>query len=71
VPTLWFYAENDSYFPPRLSKRLVEAFRLAGGRAEFHLLPPVGRDGHTMINSAEAAALWEPMLEKFLNALKK
>jgi dienelactone hydrolase len=71
VPTLWFYAENDSYFPPRLSKRLVEAFRLAGGRAEFHLLPPVGRDGHTMINSAEAAALWEPMLEKFLKGLRK
>ena len=68
IPTLWLYAENDSYFGPELSKRLADAYRLAGRRAEYHLLPPVGTDGHNMIQSREAAALWAPILEKFLKA---
>jgi dienelactone hydrolase len=67
IPSLWIYAENDSFFPPELSKRLVEGFRMAGGRADFHLLPPVGNDGHELIRSNEGAALWAPLLEKFLN----
>jgi pimeloyl-ACP methyl ester carboxylesterase len=66
IPSLWIYAENDSFFPPELSKRLVEGFRMAGGRADFHLLPPVGSDGHELIRSSEGAVLWAPLLEKFL-----
>ena len=67
IPSLWIYAENDSFFPPEQSKRLVEGFRMAGGRADFHLLPPVGSEGHDLIHSREGAALWAPLLEKFLN----
>jgi dienelactone hydrolase len=67
IPSLWIYAENDSFFPPEQSKRLVEGFRMAGGRGDFHLLPPVGNDGHELIHSREGAALWAPLLEKFLN----
>jgi len=66
IPSLWIYAENDSYFPPEFSKRLVEGFRMGGGHAEFHLLPPVGSEGHNLILSREGAALWAPILEKFL-----
>ena len=39
---------------------------MAGGRADFHLLPPVGNDGHDLIRSSEGAVLWAPLLEKFL-----
>jgi pimeloyl-ACP methyl ester carboxylesterase len=67
IPSLWIYAENDSYFPPEFSKRLVDGFRMGGGRADFHLLPPVGSDGHDLIHSREGAALWAPLLENFLN----
>jgi dienelactone hydrolase len=68
IPSLWFYAENDSYFQPDLSKRLTDAYRQGGGRAEIHLLPPVGSDGHNLITSREGEALWAPILEKFLKA---
>ena len=67
IPSLWIYAENDSYFPPEFSKRLVDGFRMGGGRADFHLLPPVGSEGHDLIHSREGAELWAPLLEKFLN----
>ena len=38
-------AENDSYFPPALSKRMVDAFRAGGGRVTYDLLPPWDRMG--------------------------
>src|SRR6185436_2414607 len=69
VPSLWLYAENDSYFRPELSKRLVDAYRLAGGRAEYHLLPPVGKDGHNLIHEREGVPLWAPLMERFLKAV--
>ena len=63
---MWLYAENDDYFGPMLSQRMVEAFRNAGGRAEFYLLPALDGPGHLLINSTEAFALWVPILAKFL-----
>ncbi len=33
---------NDSYFPPVLSKRMVDAFRVVGGRVTYELLPASG-----------------------------
>ena len=68
IPTLWLYAENDSYFAPDLSKRMSQAFGEAGGRAEYHLLPPVAEEGHLLIESDEARALWTPIVERFLAA---
>jgi len=66
VPTLWLYSENDSFFAPALSKGMYEAFRGAGGSAEYHLLPPFGADGHDLIESGDAAPLWAPIVDKFL-----
>jgi dienelactone hydrolase len=65
IPTLWFYSESDDYFGPALSQHLYDAFRDAGGRAEFHMLPPFAH-GHLLINSGDAFVLWAPILEKFL-----
>jgi dienelactone hydrolase len=66
VPMLWIYTHNDSYFGPDLSKRMVEAFRAAGGNVEYHLLPDFGEDGHFLIDSAEAVQLWAPIVSEFL-----
>ena len=66
IPTLWLYAQNDSYFAPALSKRMFAAFRGAGGTAEYHLLPPLGADGHILIDSDDAIARWAPIVERFL-----
>ena len=41
---LWIYTENDSYFPPSLSRRLADAFRAAGGTVDYRLLPAFGAD---------------------------
>jgi len=67
VPTLWLYAENDSFFAPALSRRMYDSFRSAGGIAEYHLLPPVGAEGHQMINARDASEAWKPILAEFLS----
>jgi len=70
VPTLWLYARNDSYFPPALAQRMALAFGAAGGRAEFRLLPALTDDGHGLLESAEGAAAWEPLVAEFLRKVK-
>lgn len=70
VPTLWLYAENDTYFAPDLSQRLADAFVAAGGKAEYHLLPAVRGDGHALMSTAGDEASWAPYLGKFLSRLR-
>jgi dienelactone hydrolase len=57
VPVTWLVAENDSYFPPEMSRRMAEAFRAAGGAVDFRVLPPFGDEGHWFAEAADAAAL--------------
>ena len=66
IPTLWLYARNDSYFGPDLSRAMSEAYRKAGGRVEYHLLPAAGDDGHFLLFDRSAAASWQPLLAAFL-----
>ncbi len=63
TPTLWLYAQNDSYFPPVLSRRMYEAFSSAGGAGTYVLLPSVGAEGHELVGSR---ATWEAALGDFL-----
>jgi len=70
MPTLWLYAENDSYFGPALSQRLANAYRAAGGLADYRLLPPVENDGHYLIYSAAAERLWGPIVDRFVEGLR-
>jgi dienelactone hydrolase len=70
MPTLWIYTENDSYFPPALSKRMAEEFGLAGGDVEYHLLPGFGTEGHVLAESRDTASIWGPVLEPFLARLR-
>ena len=70
VPTLWLYAENDTFFGPDLSRQMAEAFRAAGGRAEYHLLPSFADEGHFFVHSPEAVRLWAPVLDKCMAGIR-
>jgi dienelactone hydrolase len=67
LPTLWLYAANDSYFPPDLSRRMADAFRAAGGDAEYHLVPPIHGEGHRLIQASGPDAPWVAYVETFLH----
>jgi dienelactone hydrolase len=67
IPTLWLYAENDSYFPPSLARRMADAYTSAGGKAEFHLLRRLGEEGHFYIRGNGDQAGWAAPLDAFLS----
>ena len=46
MPVTWLVAANDTYFSPAFSRQLVDAFRAGGGKADFHVLPAYGSEGH-------------------------
>ena len=68
IPTLWLYAENDSYFAPALSNYMYATFSRGGDHSEYHLLPPLGPEGHFLADSPAAFALWAPIVANFLAA---
>lgn len=70
VPMLWIYIDNDTFFGPDLSKRMHAAFTAAGGRAEYHLMPAFGSEGHFFIGSPDAVPLRSPIVTTFLDAQK-
>lgn len=67
TPMLWIYIENDTFFGPELSRRMHEAYTGAGGKAEYHLLPPFGNEGHFLVSSPDGLPLWTPLVGAFLD----
>jgi dienelactone hydrolase len=65
VPMLWLYAENDKWFPPKMSVEFEKSFHAAGGKDEFVMVPPDGEDGHGYYRHISA---WSDRVEAFLKA---
>ncbi|MBM3532703.1 MAG: alpha/beta fold hydrolase [Alphaproteobacteria bacterium] len=70
VPSLWLYTRNDSFFEPALSQRMAEAYRAAGGRNEYVLLPAYKTDGHEMFSQADGRLLWTGPVAEFLGKVE-
>jgi dienelactone hydrolase len=69
VPSLWIYAQNDTYFPPPLAREMSAAYRQAGGPVEFVMLPPFSEEGHYLFTDVRGLAPWTPVVNRFLNDL--
>lgn len=68
MPTLWLYAENDSWFRPALVGQMHDAFTGSGGRAKLVMLPPFQDDGHKLFFALDGMPLTLPPLDAFLRA---
>jgi dienelactone hydrolase len=64
LPTLWVYTEKDDFFPPKLSKKMFEAYQNKGGEGRFLLLS--SEFGHEFFHKAIAIKTWEPIVDEFL-----
>jgi dienelactone hydrolase len=69
APSLWFYAENDSYFLPATVKSAHEAYRQNGGKARLVALPPFKKDGHELFADFEGRAIWVGEVDTFLSQI--
>ncbi len=68
VPSLWFYGENDSFFPPNVIRPAHDAYVKAGGKAEMVAYGPFGSDAHGMFGSYSGLPLWIKRVEEKLAA---
>jgi dienelactone hydrolase len=66
IPVTWLVADNDSYFPPALSRELADAFRRGGGKVTFTVLPAVGSEGHVMAETEEGVTIASRELDRAL-----
>ncbi|WP_219213422.1 dienelactone hydrolase family protein [Variovorax boronicumulans] len=69
VPSLWFYGDNDSYFPPFVWRGMHERYAAAGGRAKLVAFGTFGGDSHAMFGSAAGAPIWQPEVANFLREI--
>ncbi len=69
VPVTWLVAANDSYFSPDLSRKLADAFRAGGAKADFRLLAASGGEGHWLPESEAGVKMAGPELDRALKAL--
>jgi len=68
VKVTWLVAANDSYFSPAFSRQLVDAFRGAGGKADFQVLPAHGSEGHWLVETEGGVKLAEREFDRALKA---
>jgi dienelactone hydrolase len=66
IPTIWFYAKNDSYFGPKLARRMAAAWNAEGGSATLDILEAYGDDGHELAADQAGWGMWGAPLEAFL-----
>ncbi len=66
VPVTWLVAANDTYFSPAFSRKLAEAFRAGGGKADFHVLPASGSEGHWLVETESGVKLAASELDRAL-----
>ena len=69
IPSLWFYGENDSYFPPEVIGPAYQAYVQAGGQAEMVAFGPFGKDAHGMFSSYGGLPIWWSRVEDKLKAV--
>ena len=69
VPSIWLYSENDRTFPPAVSRQMYARYTAGGVKAEFHMLPAYGQDGHGFIRRVDSEGEWQPKVQRFLRAL--
>jgi dienelactone hydrolase len=66
IPVTWLVAANDTYFSPDLSRKLAEAFRRDGARADFHVLAASGSEGHWLPETEAGVKLAGSELDRAL-----
>lgn len=66
APSLWLYAENDSYFGPDIARAMHTSWTDAGGVADLHVFPKYGTEGHALADDQNGWYLWGGALQAFL-----
>jgi dienelactone hydrolase len=68
LPVIWLVARNDSYFSPALSRQMADAFRAAGGKVDFRVLPDFRNEGHWLAEADGGDEVYGGTLDNAMKA---
>jgi hypothetical protein len=66
IPSIWFYGDNDEFFPVSLWQGMADRYNRAGGHAELVDVGTVMKNSHNFLAYPEALSLWTPQIDSFL-----
>jgi dienelactone hydrolase len=69
TPMLWIYAQNDSYFSPKIARDMWQAFSAAGVKVDLEQPGPYQTDGHGLFFGPGGSEIWGPIVERYLHEL--
>jgi dienelactone hydrolase len=69
LPSLWIYGQNDRFWSPELIRKMFNAYRMAGGPAEFADIGTFKNDSHEIEGDPDGIAVWWSSVEAFLKQL--
>ena len=69
LPSLWFYGDNDSHFPPEVWRAAHERHTAAGARATLAAFGRFADDAHRLFGAREGLRIWLPPVASQLHEL--
>lgn len=66
IPSIWFYGDNDSLFPPATWRLMHARYTAAGGTARLVDVGTFMDDSHQLLSFEEGLPLWVPQVDAFL-----
>jgi dienelactone hydrolase len=69
IPSLWFYGQNDSLFPPATWQPMYKAYTREGGQAQLVDVGSFMDDSHQMLSHLESFPIWVPKVDSFLEKI--
>lgn len=69
LPTLWFYGENDAFWPITLWRAMYDAYVGAGGRAQLVDIGRYKNNAHRLAGDRDGVPTWWPAMAAFLRSI--
>ena len=69
LPSLWFYGDNDSYWPTDTWHAMFERYSAGGANTRMVAFGTFESDSHRMFGSPRGAPIWQPEVSKFLEQI--
>lgn len=69
IPSLWFYGDNDAFFPRPVWSAMFDRYKQQGGKANLVAFGMFGDNSHLMFAYSQGLAIWQPPVDKFLQSL--
>ena len=69
TPSIWFYGDNDSFFPRSLSNPMFEQYSKGNPNSQFVTFGQFENDSHLLFTRQTGRPIWEPYMERFLQSV--